>query len=226
MVHRPLQNQDDDDVLSDKGPDSDPTTDEDSEASDAEEILSALHVLAADTDITELRKVLSLCQKALTDACGKLGVAKKDVRTLSTALPLRKRQGIMNKTELLKEDIGRVVKKFAILYRLWVIDGLFPILSVNNPDIDLQSATRWDSNKAKSNAVLTELFMVMPQLLHKDMLKYKSFGSVFTATLNQERSNMLCVVKEVSPLVFAALKVPDATIFTLSARKRDDPEMK
>ena len=37
---------------------------------------------------------------------------------------------------------------------------------------------------------------------------------------------MLRAVKEASPLVFAALKVPDATIFTSSARKRDDPEMK
>ena len=37
---------------------------------------------------------------------------------------------------------------------------------------------------------------------------------------------MLHAVKEVSPLVFAALKVPDATIFISSARKQDDPEMK
>ena len=121
--------------------------------------------------------MLSLCQKALTNTRSKLGAAKKDVRTLSAALLPKKRQGIMNKTEPLKEDIGHVAKKFAMLYCLWVIDGLFPVKNVNNPDVDLWSPACWDSNEAKCNAVLTKLFMIMPQSLHKEMLKYKSFSS-------------------------------------------------
>lgn len=48
----------------------------------------------------------------------------------------------------------------------------------------------------------------------------------FTSILNQERSNMLRAIKEASTLVFAPLKISDATIFTSPARKRDDPEMK
>ena len=55
MAHRPLQDQDDD--IPNEGSDSDPTTDEGLEASDAEAILSALRVPAADADIAELRKV-------------------------------------------------------------------------------------------------------------------------------------------------------------------------
>jgi hypothetical protein len=48
----------------------------------------------------------------------------------------------------------------------------------------------------------------------------------FTSILNQERSNMLRAIKEASTLVFAPLKISDATIFTSPACKRDDPEMK
>ena len=55
MAHCPLQDQDDD--IPNEGSDSDPTTDEGLEASDAEAILSALRVPAADADIAELRKV-------------------------------------------------------------------------------------------------------------------------------------------------------------------------
>ena len=55
MAHCPLQDQDDD--IPNEGSDSDPTTNEGSEASDAEAILSALRIPAADADIAELRKV-------------------------------------------------------------------------------------------------------------------------------------------------------------------------
>ncbi|KAG6370486.1 hypothetical protein JVT61DRAFT_11972 [Boletus reticuloceps] len=220
MVHHPDQ-----DEFSNESSGADPATDEESEASDGEEILSALRVPAADIGIAELRKALSLCQKALIETRGKLIVATKDLRTLDAALPAKKRKGILNKTGPLNDNIGRVAKKFAMLYRLWVIDGLFPIMNVENPDVDLRSTACWDSDEAKRSAVLTELFLVMPESLHKEMVKYKSFGSVFTTVLNQERSNMLRAVKEASPLIFATLKVPDATIFASPARKRDDLDM-
>ena len=64
MAHRPLQDQDDD--ISNEGSDSDPTTNEGSEASDAKAILSALRVPAADADIAELCKV-SLTWDSSTD---------------------------------------------------------------------------------------------------------------------------------------------------------------
>ncbi|KAF8435956.1 hypothetical protein L210DRAFT_3505949 [Boletus edulis BED1] len=202
MVHHPDQ-----DESSNESSGADPATNEDSEASDGEEILSALHVPAADTDIAELWKAVSLCQKALTKTRGKLIVATKDLCTLDAALPAKKRKGILNKMGPLNDNIGHVAKKFAMLYCLWVIDGLFPIMNVNNPNVDLQSAACWDSDEAKRSAVLTELFLVMLESLHKEMVKYKSFGSVFTTVLNQERSNMLHAVKEASPLIFATLKL-------------------
>lgn len=84
----------------------------------------------------------------------------------------------MAKTNPLDDDIGRVAKKFAMLHRLWVISGLFPITSNLNPNVDLLSAGRWNSPEAKRDAVLTELFRIAPQPLHKEMVKYKTFGSV------------------------------------------------
>ncbi|KAF8435940.1 hypothetical protein L210DRAFT_3648178 [Boletus edulis BED1] len=220
MVHHPDQ-----DESCNESSGANPATDEDSEASDGEEILSALRVPAADTDIAELWKAVSLCQKALTETRGKLIVATKDLCTLDAALPAKKRKGILNKMGPLNDNIGHVAKKFTMLYCLWVIDGLFPIMNVNNPNVDLQSAVRWDSDEAKRSAVLMELFLVMPESLHKEMVKYKLFGSVFTTVLNQERSNMLHAVKEASPLIFATLKVPDAIIFASPAHKRDDLDM-
>ncbi|KIK94440.1 hypothetical protein PAXRUDRAFT_142846 [Paxillus rubicundulus Ve08.2h10] len=124
----------------------------------------------------------------------------------------------MDKTDHLNKDIGHIAKKFAMLHHLWVISSLFPIK--NNPDVDLWSASRWESPAAKHDAILTELFMATPESLHQEMAKYKSFSSVFTSTLNQEQSNMLRAIKEASALIFAPLKVPDATIFALPARKR------
>ncbi|KIJ20710.1 hypothetical protein PAXINDRAFT_6503 [Paxillus involutus ATCC 200175] len=123
----------------------------------------------------------------------------------------------MDKTDHLNKDIGRIAKKFAILHHLWVISGLF--LIKNNPDVNLWSASCWESPAAKRDAVLTKLFMATPESLHQEMAKYKSFSSVFTSTLNQERPNMLRAIKEASALIFAPLKVPDATIFASPAHK-------
>ncbi|KIK73408.1 hypothetical protein PAXRUDRAFT_20887 [Paxillus rubicundulus Ve08.2h10] len=175
-------------------------------------------MLAADADIPELHK------KTLAETHAELAITTRDLHTLNAALPAKKHRGVMDKTDNLNEDIGRIAKKFAILHRLWIISSLF--LIKNNPDVNLRSASRWESPAAKHDAILTELFMAMPEPLHKEMAKYKSFSSVFTSTLNQERSNMLHAIKEASALIFAPLKVPDATIFASPACKRDDAEMK
>ncbi|KAF8837801.1 hypothetical protein BDN67DRAFT_982973 [Paxillus ammoniavirescens] len=196
----------------------------DEDDSDVEQITSVFRMPAADADIPELRKALGLCQKTLVETRAELAIAMRDLCTLNAALLAKKCRNVMDKTDKLNEDIGRITKKFTILHRLWVISGLFPIK--NNPNVDLWSASRWELPVAKRDAVLTELFMATPEPLHKEMAKYKSFSSVFTSTLNQERSNMLRAVKEALALIFAPLKVPDATIFASPARKRDDVEMK
>ncbi|KAN0073657.1 hypothetical protein V8E55_012134 [Tylopilus felleus] len=178
------------------------------EDSDAEQILSALHMPPADATIPELCKTLALCQKSLTETRAKLRITTKELQTLSAALPLKKRKGVMNRTGSLDENIGRVAKKFAILHRLWISKGFFPIEGSLNPNIDLFSANRWDLSKNERDAVLTELF------------------GIFTSTLNQERSNMLRAVKESSALIFAPLKVSDPTIFfAKAAQKRDDLDL-
>ena len=192
-----------------------------------------------------MRQALALCQKMLMETCAKLTITRKELRTLNAALPAKKCRNIKDKTDHLNENIGRFAKKFAMLHRLWVISGLFPIK--NNPDVDLWSASCWESPAAKRDAIITELFMAAPESLQKEIVKYKSFGSAvrglshlnhslcaivltisnqFTSTLNQERSNMLRAIKEALALIFAPLKVPDTTIFTSPARKRDDAEMK
>ncbi|KIK75891.1 hypothetical protein PAXRUDRAFT_171355 [Paxillus rubicundulus Ve08.2h10] len=173
---------------------------------------------------SQLIQALSLVQRALTKTDADLHRVKKELVTLTTALPLKKRKGILNKSDSLNESIGRVAKKFAMLYHLWVIDGLFPI--VNNTGVDLSSTTCWASPEAKHNAVITELFTITPQVLTKEIHAYKAFSSVFTSALNQERSNMLWAIKEASTLIFAPLKISDLTIFTSPAHKQDDPEMK
>ncbi|KAG9310134.1 hypothetical protein JVU11DRAFT_9749 [Chiua virens] len=174
--------------------------------------MSALHVPPPDATIPELRK------KSLTEARAKLKLTTKELRTFHAALPPKKRRGIVNKSVSLDEDIGRVAKKFSMLHLPVGHRGL-------NPDADLFDKKRWDSIDTKRDAVLTELFRIAPEHLYKEMVKYKPFGSVFTSVLNQERSNILQVVKEASTLVFAPLKIPDPTIFSLPARKKDDPEM-
>ena len=82
----------------------------------------------------------------------------------------------MSKSDSLNESIGRVAKKFALLYHLWVIDSLFPI--EKNPGIDLFSADCWASSVAKRNAVVIEIFMITPKTLHKEIATYQFFGSV------------------------------------------------
>ncbi|KIJ09893.1 hypothetical protein PAXINDRAFT_157791 [Paxillus involutus ATCC 200175] len=198
--------------------------DEDEEQRDQEQITAIIQPPPPDADIPTLRKALSLAQRALTETDADLHRVKKELFALTAALPPKKRKGILNKSDSLNESIGQVAKKFTILYRLWVIDGLFPI--VNNTGVDLSSTTRWASPEAKCNAVITELFTITPQVLTKEIHAYKAFSSVFTSALNQERSNMLRAIKEASTLVFAPLKISDPTIFTFLAHKRDDPEMK
>ena len=190
-------------------------------------------------------QALAHCQKMLMETHAKLTITTKELHTLNAALPAKKCRNIIDKTDHLNENIGRFAKKFAMLHHLWVISGLFPIK--NNPEVNLWSASLWESPVAKHDAVITELFMATPESLQKEIVKYKSFGSVvrglsylnhslyaivptisnqFTSTLNQEQSNMLRAIKEASALIFSPLKVPDTTIFTLPARKQDSAEMK
>ncbi|KIK78024.1 hypothetical protein PAXRUDRAFT_17111 [Paxillus rubicundulus Ve08.2h10] len=174
---------------------------EDKEQRDQEQIMAIILPLPPDADIPALCKALSLAQRALTKTDADLHRVKKELFTLTAALPPKKRKGILNKSHSLNESIGQVAKKFAMLYRLWVIDGLFPI--VNNTGVDLSSMTCWASPEAKRNAVITKLFTIMPRVLTKEIHAYKAFSSVFTSALNQERSNMLRAIKEASTLVFA-----------------------
>lgn len=181
------------------------------EDSDAEQILSALHMPPADATIPELRKVsyattvnrtqllmyihpfiwqtLALCQKSLTETHAKLRITTKELQILSAALPLKKCKSVMNRTGSLDENIGRVAKKFAILHRLWIPKVFFPIEGSLNPNADLFSVNCWDLSKTERDAVLTELFGITPEPLHKEMVKYNSFSSV---VCHQSHSHSLC----------------------------------
>lgn len=117
-----------------------------------------------------------MAQRALSETDADLRRVKKELLALTAALPPKKRKGILNQSGSLNDSIGRLAKTFAILYRLWVIDGFFPVL--DNPSTDLSSTTRWASPEAKRDAVITELFMIMPEILTKEIHAYKPFGSV------------------------------------------------
>ncbi|KIK79337.1 hypothetical protein PAXRUDRAFT_16380 [Paxillus rubicundulus Ve08.2h10] len=152
--------------------------DEDEEQHDQEQIMAIIQPLLPDADIPALCKALSLAQRALTETDADLCRVKKELFALTAALPPKKHKGILNKSDSLNESIGQVAKKFAMLYCLWVIDGLF--LIVNNTGVDLSSTTRWASPEAKRNAVITELFTITPQVLTKEIHAYKAFSLVIS----------------------------------------------
>ncbi|KAI9568407.1 hypothetical protein HD554DRAFT_2172510 [Boletus coccyginus] len=143
----------------------------------SERITAILQQLPPDADIPTLRKALLLAQQALTEINANLCQVKKELFTLMASLSSKKRKAVLDKLDSVNESVGRVAKKFSILYRLWVIHGLFPI--ENNPGIDLSATTCWASPEVKHNAIVTELFMIMPETLTKEIRTYKSFGSVF-----------------------------------------------
>ncbi|KAG9310683.1 hypothetical protein JVU11DRAFT_9278 [Chiua virens] len=178
---------------------------EDEEDSDLEQVMSALRVPGPGAEMAELRKALALCQRTLTA-----------IQALKAALPPNKCKAILNKSDSLNETTGRVAKKFALLYRLWVIEGLFPITS--NSDVDLFSAGRRASPDAKRDAVIAELFMITPNL-----------GSAQRDDYIQ--GFRFCVLRRPEPGEIQYTpghqgSISDATIFTSLARKGDDPEMK
>ena len=100
----------------------------------------------------------------------------KELQIFKAALPLKKCKAVLSKSKLLSDSISWVAKKFALLCYLWIIDSLFPIL--DNPNVDLFNVGHWASSESKHNAIVTELFMIMPKTLHKQMPTYKSFSSV------------------------------------------------
>ena len=198
MRHPPLQEEFNlDGFDSDDGADQEVPEDTE-EDSDYEQITSALLVPPPNAEIAKLQKVslrhyhspfifriylcseqtqaLALCQKTLTATHAKLVNTTKELKTLKAALPLKKCRAVLSKSDSLNESIGRVAKKFALLYHLWVIDSLFSI--EKNPSVDLFSADRWASSVAKHNAVVTEIFMIAPKTLHKEIATYQFFGSV------------------------------------------------
>lgn len=114
-----------------------------------------------------IMQALSLAQWALSETDADLHRVQKELFTLMASLPLKKRKGMLDKSDSVNESVSRAAKKFNMLYCLWVIQGLFPI--TNNPCVDLSTTAHWASPEARHDAIITELFMIMPEALSKEI---------------------------------------------------------
>ncbi|KAI5993202.1 hypothetical protein EDD15DRAFT_2367425 [Pisolithus albus] len=209
-------NEKDSDADDDSGSDS-------SEASDFEQMRRVLHDPGPTAEVHELRKALAIAQKAYSEARVELRSVRKELHTLSSAIPTRKRNRVLNKSsESLSVDasITKEAKKYALLYNFWVPDGLFP--PTPKPNVDPHSPTRWASPRDKLDGAMAELYSVVPSSLHKHMENYKQFGSIFTSALGQERSNILRAIKDCASIVFASYGLDPTGLSGHPSGRKDD----
>ncbi|KAH0826713.1 hypothetical protein J3R83DRAFT_5110 [Lanmaoa asiatica] len=176
----------------------------------------------ADAGIQELRKALSLVQHAYSEAREELRHTKQELSKLSLSIPAKKRGRILNSSDAFDSQIVQQAKKYVMLHHFWAIDSLFPIGPIP-PIVDPRSAARWDSNDSRVSGAQAELYAMVPQDMHETMATYKQFGSVFTSALNQERSNILKIVKEMAPIYFAPFGLDTELFSAKPAHKKDDP---
>ncbi|KIN97860.1 hypothetical protein M404DRAFT_159488 [Pisolithus tinctorius Marx 270] len=146
-------------------------------------------------------------------------------RVLHDPGPTAEHNHILNKTlESLSIDasISKEVKKYALLYNFWVLDGLF--LPTPKPDVDLHSPTCWMSPKAKLDGAVVELYSIVPNSLHKHMETYKQFGSIFMSALSQEQSNILRAIKDCAGIVFTLYGLDPTCLSSHPLGRKEDPK--
>ncbi|KAI6146779.1 hypothetical protein BKA82DRAFT_4356289 [Pisolithus tinctorius] len=203
----------------DNDSDNDSLETDSSEASDFEQMRRVLHDPGPTAEVHELQKALVIAQKAYTETHVELCSVQKELHSLSSTLSTCKHNCILNKTsESLSSDasISKEVKKYALLYNFWVLDGLF--LPMPKPDVDLHSPTCWMSPKAKLDGALAELYSVVPSSLHKHMETYKQFGSII------KWSNILRAIKDCAGIVFVPYGLDPTHLSGHPSGRKEDPK--
>ncbi|KAI6141444.1 hypothetical protein BKA82DRAFT_4362129 [Pisolithus tinctorius] len=203
----------------DNDSDNDSLETDSSEASDIEQMQRVLH------DPGPTAEALVIAQKAYTETRVELHSVWKELHSQSSTLSTHKHNHILNKTlESLSIDasISKEVKKYALLYNFWVLDGLF--LPTPKPDVDLHSPTCWMSPKAKLDGAVVELYSIVPNSLHKHMETYKQFGSIFMSALSQEQSNILRAIKDCAGIVFTLYGLDPTCLSSHPLGRKEDPK--
>ncbi|KIJ60953.1 hypothetical protein HYDPIDRAFT_169973 [Hydnomerulius pinastri MD-312] len=151
-----------------------------------------------------------MAQKAYTGVCSELHSVRKELMTLSSAIPACKCSHMLNKSDSLNASIANAAKRYIMLYHFWVLKRLFP--PTPKPNVDPQSSLHWASPQAKLSGSMAELYSVIPKALHDPMENYKQSSVVFCSALGQERSNILKTIKDSAGIIFAPFKL-DPTLF-------------
>ncbi|KAI5989533.1 hypothetical protein EDD15DRAFT_2198490 [Pisolithus albus] len=193
--------------------------DSESDTGDLDEMRRVLQVLGPTAEVHELRKALAIAQKAYADTRTELRSVRKELVALSSAIPARKRNRVLNRTETLDSSIAAEAKKYVMLYCFWVTDGVFP--TTFNPNVDPRSPSRWNSAEAKVEGMTAELYSVIPESLHESMEQNKRFGSVANGT-NHEALVPDEFLK--SPIIVSIIRVLVFGKASLSNQKRGRPK--
>ncbi|KAI5981971.1 hypothetical protein EDD15DRAFT_2367786 [Pisolithus albus] len=199
-------------------------SDSSDDSNDLDEMRNVLQVPGPSAEAHELRKALAIAQKAYADARTELRSVRKELAVLSSALPARKRNRVLNRTETLDSSIAKEAKKYVMLYHFWVTDRVFP--TTFKPNVDPRSPSRWSSPEAKIEGMVAELYNLIPKSLHESMEQYPRFGSVFTSALGQERSNILKAIKDSASLIFAQYNLDPSVLSTQDPSKQTDPRFR
>ncbi|KAG6374271.1 hypothetical protein JVT61DRAFT_4292 [Boletus reticuloceps] len=90
---------------------------------------------------------------------------------------------------LLDTFITNMVKKYALLYHLWVPSGIFPLCAFP-ANFNFNDPRRFQSSEARTAAYGAEIYLMLPVTLQKPVTKYEQFEHLI------KRANILKPLKD------------------------------
>ncbi|KIK75848.1 hypothetical protein PAXRUDRAFT_29031 [Paxillus rubicundulus Ve08.2h10] len=178
-----------------------PQSDGAESGNDFEEMRRVLEVPGPTAASTLLQKALVIAQKAYMEIC----------------------KHVLKKVLTIEDQITHKAKKYTMFYHFWLLDGLFPPPPKSN--IDICGPLCFKLPEGRINGAKAELYEIIPELLHSTMEEYKQFNFVFHSAVNVEISNILRVIKDCTPILFADFQVDPRLFLGGKANKKDNPSL-